>query len=221
MSAIAFDLRQPAVFERELGEANRRLARAAETPASIVGLVEEITDAIAAGESGEVATVNPWLWIRLQSAALRAQAALREDDPRRRRQLRLALEQLFARIADREPVGEDVAAAEVASWLDLKLASVGQPTKAELLGVSPRTYQRWISDRESARPSGEDERRLRVVARIVNQLRHSLTGPGVVDWFEHPRADLGGATPAAILNDPAKLELLLAAAAASRGNVAA
>jgi hypothetical protein len=70
-------------------------------------------------------------------------------------------------------------------------------------------------------PSGEDERRLRVVARIVSQLHHSLTGPGVADWFGHPRADLGGATPAEILDDQDKLELLLAAAAASRGNVAA
>lgn len=224
MSAIAFDLREPAVFEHELAEANRRLAREAETPASIVGLVQDIADAIAGGDSEAVAAVNPWLWIRVQSAALRAQASLREDDPRRRRQLRLALEQmrfLFARIADREPIGEDTTAAEVAGWLDRKLASVSQPKKAELLGVSPRTYQRWISDREPARPSGEDERRLRVVARIVNQLRHSLTGPGVVDWFEHPRADLGGASPATILHDPDKLELLLAAAAASRGNVAA
>jgi transcriptional regulator with XRE-family HTH domain len=221
---MAFDLRQPALLKHELGEANRRLAREAETPPSIVGLVEDIADAIAAGDSEEVATVNPWLWIRLQSAALRAQASLREDDPQRRRQLRVALEQmrfLFARIADREPIGEDRPAAEVAGWLDGKLASVSQPKKADLLGVSPRTYQRWISDREAATPSGEDERRLRVVARIVNQLRHSLTGPGVVDWFDHPRADLDGATPTEILDDQDKLELLLAAAAASRGNVAA
>lgn len=70
-------------------------------------------------------------------------------------------------------------------------------------------------------PTGEDERRLRVVARIVNQLRHSLTGPGVVDWFEHPRADLDASRPVDVLNDPDRLELLLAAAAASRGNVAA
>jgi hypothetical protein len=224
MSAIDFDLRQPALLAHELEEANRRLAREAQTPSSVVGLVEDIADAIAAGDSEEVATVNPWLWIRLQSAALRAQASLREDDPQRRRQLRVALEQmrfLFARIADREPIGEDKPAADVAGWLDLKLASVSQPRKAELLGVSPRTYQRWISDREAATPSGGDERRLRVVARIVNQLRHSLTGPGVVDWFDHPRADLGGATPAELLDDQDRLELLLAAAAASRGNVAA
>jgi len=60
-----------------------------------------------------------------------------------------------------------------------------------------------------------------VVARIVNQLRHSLTGPGVVEWFEHPRADLEGLSPAEILDDADRLDLLLAAAAASRGNVAA
>ena len=224
MSAIAFDLRQPAIVARELGEANSRLSKEHETPASVVGLVEDVADAIAAEDDVEVAAVNPWLWIKLQSAALRAQSALRDDEPHRRRELRLALEQmrfLFARIADREPIGEDRAPHEVAAWLESKLASVSQPRKADLLHVSPRTYQRWISDRESVHPSGEDERRLRIVARIVNQLRHSLTGPGVVEWFEHPREDLDGATPSAVLDDAEKLELLIAAAAASRGNVAA
>jgi hypothetical protein len=168
--------------------------------------------------------VNPWVWIRVQGAALRAQAALREDDPQRRRQLRLALEQLrflFARIAEREPIGEERPANEVARWLEATLPSVAQARKAGLLGVGPRTYQRWIADRGPTTPADADERRLRVVARIVNQLRHSLTGPGVIDWFEHPRADLGGARPADVLDDPQRLELLLAAAAASRGNVAA
>jgi hypothetical protein len=224
MSAIAFDIRQPAAVARDLGEANTRLARARETPASVVGLVGDLADAIADGDEDQVALANPWLWIKVQSAALRAQSALREDDPLRRRHLRLALEQmrfLFARIADREPIGEDRPVHDVVRWLDATLASVSQPRKAELLHVSPRTYQRWVSDQGSARPGAEDERRLRIVARIVNQLRHSLTGPGVVDWFEHPRADLAGATPAAALDDPEKLELLIAAAAASRGNIAA
>jgi hypothetical protein len=224
MSATMVDIRQPATVARELGEANSRLSKERETPAAVVGLVADVADAIAAGDDGEAALVNPWLWIRLQSAAIRAQSALRQQDPARRRQLRLALEQmrfLFARIADREPIGEDRPAHDLARWLDSKLASVSQPKKAELLHVSPRTYQRWVSDQESVRPSGEDERRLRVVARIVNQLRHSLTGPGVVEWFEYPRADLGGATPSAVLDDSEKLELLITAAAASRGNIAA
>ncbi|MFZ0087906.1 MAG: hypothetical protein WAL63_00260 [Solirubrobacteraceae bacterium] len=223
MSAIAFDLRHPGTVAREIGEANIRLSRERETPPSVVGLVEEVADAIAAGDD-QAALVNPWLWIKLQSAAIRAQSAIREEEPDRHRHLRLALEQmrfLFARIADREPIGEDRPAQEVALWLDSKLASVSQPRKAELLHVSPRTYQRWISDRDSARPAGDDARRLRIVARIVNQLRHSLTGPGVVEWFEHPRADLAGATPSRVLDDPEKLELLIGAAAASRGNVAA
>jgi hypothetical protein len=164
------------------------------------------------------------MWIRVQGSALRAQAALRGEDPERRRQLRLALEQmrfLFARLAEREPIGEERSPNEVARWLESTLPSVPQPRKAGLLGVGLRTYQRWISDRASTTPTGEDERRLRVVARIVNQLRHSLTGPGVIEWFEHPRADLDGARPVEVLDDPDRLEPLLAAAAASRGNVAA
>jgi hypothetical protein len=224
MSATALDIRQPAIVAHELGEANSRLSNERETPAFIVTLVEDLADAIAAGDEVEAALVNPWLWIKLQSAALRAQSALREEDPRRRHQLRLALEQmrfLLARISDREPIGEERPVHEIALWLDSKLGSVSQPKKAELLHVSPRTYQRWISERESVRPSAGDERRLRIVARIVNQLRHSLTGPGVVDWFEHPRADLEGASPGDVLDEPEKLEALVAAAAASRGNVAA
>ena len=73
MSATAFDIGQPSVVAHELGEANRRLARKAETPPSVVGLVEDISDAIAEGDEHELALVNPWVWIRVQRAALRAQ----------------------------------------------------------------------------------------------------------------------------------------------------
>ena len=224
MSATAFDLRRPADVEQELADANRRLARARDTPSSVVVLVHDVADAIGAGREHELTAINPWLWIKVQGAALRAQGALRHDDPVRRREVRLALEQLrflFARIAEREPIGEDQPATEVARWLEATLPSVSQPRKARLLGISLRTYQRWISDREPTTPSGDEERRLRVVARLVNQLRHSLTGPGVVEWFERGRADLDGASPADALDDPDRLEPLLAAAAASRGNVAA
>jgi len=224
MSATALDLQHPSVVAQELGEANRRLARESETPAAVVGLVEDIAVAISEGDAHELAVVNPWLWIRVQGAALRAQAALRDDDPERRRRLRLAIEQmrfLFARIAEREPIGEDQPAVEVARWLESTLPSVSQQQKADLLRVGSRTYQRWISDRETTTPTGADERRLRIVARLVNQLRHSLTGPGVIEWFGHPRADLGGASPGEIVDDAERLEPLLAAAAASRGNVAA
>jgi hypothetical protein len=222
MAATTFDLHQPAAVEHELAGANRQLAREPETSASIVALVEDLTDAIASNEEHDLAAINPWLWIQVQGAALRAQAALREDDPKRRRQLRLAMEQLrflFARIAEREPIGEERPATDVARWLESTLPSVSQQRKAQLLRVSLRTYQRWIAG--TTTPSGHEERRLRVFARLVNQLRHSLTGPGVVEWFERARADLDNASPADALEDPDRLEPLLAAAAASRGNVAA
>lgn len=224
MSVIALDLRNPAAVGEHLGAANRLLAQHTATPDEVAGLVVDLADAIAGGGEDRVAAVNPWLWIAVQGAALRAQSALRFDDPARRRQLRLALEQLrflFARIADRAPVGEDRSSAEVARWLDETLATVSQQRKAELLGVGLRTFQRWIAEHGGTTPGAADDRRLRVVARIVNQLRHSLTAPGVVDWFDYPRSDLGGARPAQLLDDPGRLEQLLGAAAASRGNVAA
>src|ERR1700759_5791967 len=142
MSATVIDIRQPAMLARDLGEANARLASERETPAPVAGLVAEVADAIAGGDDGAVALVNPWLWIKLQSAALRAQSALREEDPERRRHLRLALEQmrfLFARIADREPIGEDRPVQEVVRWLDATLAAVRGPRQAGIPHVSPRT----------------------------------------------------------------------------------
>ena len=224
MSATALDLRQPAAIAAELADLNETLVATRETPAAVAGAVADLVMAVADAEEEGIAQINPWLWIKLQRAALHAQAALSEEDPERRRALRLALEQLrflFARIADREPVGESQSAAEVARWLEAALATVSQARKAELLGVSPRTYQRWISERDAARPSAADDRRLRNVARFVNQLRHSLTAPGVIDWFTHRRADLDGHTPLELLDDPSATEALIAAAAASRGHLAA
>jgi len=224
MPAIAFDLGNPERVADDLADANRELAIESDTPAAILGIVEDIAEAIADAGDNQLAAINPWLWIAVQRAALHAQAALHEAEPRRRRQLRLALEQLrflFARIADRQPVGEDQPADAIARWLEATLPTVSQQRKAELLGVGLRTYQRWISESARSLPSGDDDRRLRVVARIVNQLRHSLTGAGVIDWFAQPRSDLRGARPAELLDKPDRLEELLAAAAASRGNVAA
>lgn len=224
MTVTALDIRDPAAAAASLAEANAALAEHAATPEAVVRFVGELAEAIAADGEHDLAAVNPWVWIAIQSAALRAQAALGKDEPARRRELRVAIEQmrfLFARLAERRAIGEDRPAVEVARWLDRALPGIAQAQKAELVGVGVRTFQRWTAARGATTPGGEDERRLRVVARIVNQLRHSLTGPGVVDWFAHPRSDLDGSRPLDVLADPTRLEALLAAAAASRGNVAA
>ena len=59
MSATAFDIRQPAIVAHELGEANARLGREHETPASVVELVEAVADAIADGDDAEAAPDQP------------------------------------------------------------------------------------------------------------------------------------------------------------------
>lgn len=189
MSAIAFDIRNPELVVREVEEANRALARQAEVPRSIVDLVEDLSLAIGEADSASLESVDPYLWIHIQSAAIRAQHATRVDDEsKQRRAVRIALEEirfLFARLAERRVVTEDQPIKEVLRWLDEKLA-VPQHRKADLLGVGERTYQRWISTTESAAPEGAQELRVRIVARVTNQLRHVLTGPGVVQWFETP-----------------------------------
>jgi|GEM_PF-4966076 len=58
--------------------------------------------------------------------------------------------------------------AEGAAWLD-KNTGVSQRRLADLLGVGKRTLQRWVAGTSS--PSEDYERRLRIVARLVNHLR--------------------------------------------------
>src|ERR671918_542549 len=65
-----------------------------------------------------------------------------------------------------------------------------------------RKFQRWASPREQAQPEGEDARRVRAVARIINQLRFSLTPVGAVEWFSWPRDDLDGRRPLDLLDEP-------------------
>jgi uncharacterized protein (DUF2384 family) len=222
MHLIAFDLRHPDLAAHELGEANLRLAREHGVAPSIIGLVSELSEQIADADSADLQAIDPYLWIELQQAALRALAAAHDDNSdSQRRQLRISLEQLrflLTRLAERQPVAEDRPINEVARWLDQVLA-VPQRRKAELLGVGARTFQRWIAQ-SPTRPDPKDERALRVLARIANQLRHSLGGIGIVDWLEHPRDELGGRRPIDVLHDSDSTEQLLSLAVGSRSSVA-
>jgi uncharacterized protein (DUF2384 family) len=224
MSTIAFDIRNPEAVARELDQANRRLARERDVPESIIDLIEDLALAIGDTDGASLESVDPYLWIRIQSAALRGQHAAHLDDaPEQRRAVRIALEEirfLFARLAERQPVAEDRPIKDVLQWLDAKLA-VPQRRKADLLGVGERTYQRWISTSESAAPDSPHELRARIVARITAQLRHVLTGPGVAEWFDTPLQELGGAAPIDLLFDASATEHLLELAVAPRSFSAA
>ena len=223
MHLVAFDLRHPDLVARELGEANLRLSREPEVPSSVVGLVSDLAEQIADTDSEDLQAIDPYLWIELQQSALRALNAAYEDDSvAKRRHLRIYLEQLrflFTRIAERQPVAEDTPINDLARWLDQVLV-VPQRRKAELLGVGTRTFQRWIAEADPTRPEAEEEHALRVLARIANQLRHSLGGIGIVDWLEHPRDELGGLRPVDALGNSDLTEQLLSLAVGTRPSVA-
>lgn len=96
---------------------------------------------------------------------------------------------------------------QLGSWLP----GVTQKELASLLGVQPRTLQRWRSD--GGRPLDE---RQRLVADLVAVLRHGWSPRGVLRWFERPHPDLGGVAPLTLLDDEAHAADLRAAAVGGR-----
>jgi hypothetical protein len=218
------DVSAAAELSERLGAANRALAGSRAIPDDVRALVSELADGMADLDADAAAHADPYLVVALQGAALGALRALDHDDPAEaRRRLRYRLEQMrhvFRDLAAGQPVAEDRPAKEVARWL-VGAVDVPQRRLADLLGVRERTFQRWISDTEPSRPEGDDARRLRIVARIAAHLRHSLTGPGVVGWFERPRTELGGKAPAALLDDPDAVARLLTLASGARSSAAA
>jgi hypothetical protein len=215
---IAFDLRDPLKVSAELGEANELLGKQEETPAAVIRLVLDLTEALRNAGEEQLGPADPYRLIALLNATLAARHAVGDDDPARRRELRLRLEQLrqlFLDLAGDEPVSDERSGKEIARWL-AEVVDVSQQQLADLLGVKRRTFQRWVSEKDEAGPNTVNDRRLRIVARLVNQLRHGLSPTGVIRWFEHPRAALGDRRPADVLDEPDVLARLQTLAASVR-----
>lgn len=216
-------LTDPAATERELARMNLRLARETEIAEDLRLDFEQLADDISAYTSEAPGEVDPYLLLSTQSALIGALRALdlSESDPataRREMRVRLAqMQHVFRDIAEGGPLYEERSAREIARWL-ADVLDTSQSSLAELLGVSARTFQRWLSEAGPGGPQGEEARRVRVVARIANQLRHALTGPGVVRWFERPHPELGNRPPLEVLDDPQAADLLTALAAGARSH---
>lgn len=214
----------PAEIARELGQRNLRLARETEISDDLRLFLDQLADDVFSltGETG--LDIDPYLFLAVQGALIRAlRLADSPDVPGARREMRTRLEQMrqvFRDIAEGGPLYEESTAKDLARWL-ASVLETSQSNLAELLGVSPRTFQRWISAGDGAGPEGEDARRVRVVARIANHLRHAMTGPGVVRWFGIPHPQLGGRRPLDLLDGPGAAEQLTALAASARSHTAA
>lgn len=218
------DLSQPASAAVEIGRLNDRLATERTIPADIADAVNQIAAAVEETRIRSWEAIDPYHAVIVLHSALSAQRALEDpDSPRARDQLRVALEsirQSLAAIAEREPVSDERTPKEIVRWL-AEHSEVSQERLARLLGVSSRQLQRWLSSGETAAPEGEDARRVRVVARVANQLRFVLTPAGTVAWFGWPRHDLDGRAPRDLLDDPAAEPTLTAIAGAMRSTFAA
>jgi hypothetical protein len=212
------DLSRPAEAADELHALNMELALHSTIPREVQVEVREMTDAVDR-EKGGWASIDPHYLEILLRASLSAQIALMEPElPASRDRMRMALDGLaaaFDAIAEQEPVSDDRTGKELVAWL-AERTEVPQAELAGLLGVSARQFQRWLSPSEKAGPEGDDLRRVRAVARIVNQLRFSLTPAGVVDWFSRRLPQLGRKRPIDLLDHPERLPELIALAASTR-----
>jgi uncharacterized protein (DUF2384 family) len=223
LEAIA-ELAEPAAAAVAIQRLNDRLATAPTIPDDIAAEVRELVAGVEETQLRRWEAIDPYHAVVVLHSAISAQRALeRRQAPGARDQLRVALEsirQALAAIAEREPVADErtpkAIVASLAAWTE-----VPQARLAELLGVSSRQLQRWLSASERSQPEGEDARRVRVVARVVAQLRFALTPAGTVAWFDWPRHDLGGRRPRDLLGDPAQEPTLAMVAASMRSTLAA
>ena len=144
------------------------------------------------------------------------------DGQKQRRELRLPLERTRQALRDllaERYVSQDRPPKDVARWV-VEVSGVSQQDIAALIRVAPRTLQRWLSTSEATAPSGEEEVRMRTLARIIDQLRWSMTPVGVVRWLKRPHPDLKGRPPAELLDKPGAYAELPKLAAATRAMVA-
>src|SRR5581483_7728912 len=187
------DLSQPEAAASEIQRLNDRLAQERTISADIAEAVRELAAGIDQTNLRRWEAIDPHHAVIVLHSAVSAQRAVEDpDSPRARDQLRIALEsirQSLAAIAEREPVSDERTPKEIVRWLAGR-TEVSQERLAGLIGVSSRQLQRWLSDAETAAPDGEEARRVRLLARVVNQLRFVLTPAGSVAWFDWPRRDL-------------------------------
>lgn len=217
------EIAHPAEAAAEVARLNDRLARERTIPPGVAAGVREIAEGVTQTDLARWEAIDPSLALIVHRAVIAAQQAIEEPgSPEARDRLRVALESIrqgFAAIAEAEPAGDERSPKEIARWL-AETSEVPQARLANLLGVSLRHFQRWVSPQSPTEPEGEDARKVRAVARIVSQLRFALTPAGVIAWFDWPRADLRGSAPRELLDDPARLPELTAIAGSMRSTYA-
>jgi uncharacterized protein (DUF2384 family) len=203
--------------------AEEDLAVADDVSDEVRSLVLRLGDALDDLSRRELASVDPYALVAIQGGAIQALAGLEAPDARgRRRAVRIGLErvrQALRDLAEEGDVEEGRPIKDVVRWL-VEILDAPNPDVARLLGTSARTLQRWLSPEDRTEPRGDDALRVKVVARVTNQLRHAITSEGVFRWFETPHPALRKRPPIELVTDVGGSGRLLALAAATRVGVA-
>lgn len=198
-------------------DAARTLSRSAKIPADIDAVIEKLYQQLPTVE--QWSGVDGYLAASLNQGLVRCFRALEHDDDTTRAELRIGLEQIaqsLAYLLDEAPVADRQEPHELLSWLT-DVTEAPRTDLAELLGVSTSTVARWLA--KGSVPGSRDEARLRVVARIVANLRHSMTAEGLIEWFVSAHPDLGGRAPAAFLGESDMYPQLLRLSSRTRSTV--
>jgi hypothetical protein len=213
----------PEEAEARLASVSDALAEADEAPPDVLEFAEELGAQLIQLQRGDWPAIDPYLLAELMQTVAAVEQTLRSEDPKRQcAELEIeveALRDINADLRDAANIRDDRPAIEVARWL--KETTQASYQELSFFGPSKRTWERWLSPTSSAEPHGEDEARIRVAARIVNQLRHALTARGVLRWFVVGHPELGGQPPAALLADLANAQRLVALASEIRRSDAA
>jgi len=226
MPALAIDFTNLPLLDQELADASGVLLAADTIPAEVEALVRALAGELRGlGLDAWRETVDPYLLVELQRVTLGALLALdAEDEAAGAAALEISLEAIRDILYD----AQGAAAVDALSPRELtrRLRDATQASTqevAELLRVRKRTLERWLSG--ESEPQRDDAMRLAMAARIVDQLRHAMTGRGAMLWFATPLTPNvpGGPdgphddrAPRDLLADPQAAPALLGLAAAAR-----
>jgi len=208
-----------AALLEDISAAQTDLAANEDVSARVREVIRSLPGRLHADASWRALPGDPYLAEQAFAGTSRAVAALLEDDVvERRRGARLGLEQVrqaLRDIADSKAADDEASAEQLVIWLD-EVLGPASARLARLIGVTPTTWQRWSAGRQQ--PDDVANLRLRRAARLVGQLRHTLTAPGVLAWFDrpHPLIKDGAGTPAELLDDADGYRVLVSLAAGLR-----
>jgi hypothetical protein len=177
------------------GELSAALADSREIPGFVVSGVLAInamyTDAKDAGLPNSLATERVSDAIRTLEAAVLEPA---EDRSRKEISLKLGnVRDALYDLMEQSHVADDRLFADIIRWLAETTDEVPRAELAQVLSVNEKTLTRWLHEGRS--PGVANNFRVRAIAKLVNELGHTMTTPGLMLWLSRPKASLGGATP--------------------------